>query len=42
MGGALIVAGIYLIAGLPWSLIAAGMFFFLAAWLLRSGMMPNG
>lgn len=37
----LAVAGVYLLLGLPWSLIAAAVILVAFAMLLRTGMVPN-
>lgn len=39
---ALVVAGIGMLAGLPWALIALGVLLFGAAIVLRAGLKPNG
>ena len=40
--GGCLVAGILLLAGLPWALLATGILLFAAAIFLRSGLRPNG
>lgn len=39
--GSLVVAGVYLLVGLPWALIAAGVFIFAGAFSLRMGLKSN-
>ncbi|WP_189400900.1 MULTISPECIES: hypothetical protein [unclassified Mesorhizobium] len=39
---AFIVAGIFMLAGMPWAFIAVGLLLFGAAVFLRSGLKPNG
>jgi hypothetical protein len=39
---ACVVAGVHLLVGLPWALIAVGVALFFAAFVLRSGLTPNG
>lgn len=39
---AFIVAGVYLLGGLPWAFIATGLLLFGAALALRSGLKSNG
>jgi hypothetical protein len=41
-GAMLIVAGVFLLAGTAWSLIAAGAGLFIAALFIRSGIEMNG
>jgi hypothetical protein len=39
---AFVVAGINMLAGLPWAFIAVGLLLFGAGVFLRSGLKPNG
>ena len=39
---AFLVAGVYMLTGLAWSLVAIGILLFGAAMALRAGMTPNG
>jgi hypothetical protein len=40
-GSGLAVAGVYLLAGMPWALLAGGMVLVAAAFGLRAGLPPH-
>lgn len=42
IAGGFVVAGVLLLAGLPWALIATGVLLFAVAAFLRSGLRPHG
>lgn len=41
-GAVLVVTGVFMLVGAAWSVIAAGVFMFAAAFTLRRGLTDNG